>query len=182
MKKTANPTEKIEPIGRNSSQSSVLDSLVSLARWRQAGPKDIEPSKNIAVRAKAHFIRESRKHGSRWQWVHFPPPKSGESAGIAEILAVRKRYEVLSNHQGAVLKRLDALDILLINLRDHGAEMPSPEDIARMERVADLYRIGKVLLYQWNEREKTETGYRILNRETHRFGLVVRDSKELFFK
>jgi len=62
----------------------------------------------------------------------------------------------------------------------HGST--TDQDIARMERVADLYRIDKVLLYQWNVKKKTETGYRLLNRENHGFGPLVKDGKDVFGK
>lgn len=137
-------------------------------------------AKTATTLAKAHLIRESRKHGGRWQWVDFPGPKGRESAGIVDILAIRKRWAITGAEEDEVLKHLDVFDIMLIQVKGGKARMPTASDIARMERVADLYGINKVLLYQWNEKKKTETGYRVLDRTTHQFGPVVRDGHELF--
>ena len=108
--------------------------------------------------AKAHLARESKKHGGRWQWVEFPGPKGRESAGIVDILAIRKRWETTDLPGDEVLKHLDIFDIMLIQVKGGGAGMPTDQDIARMERVADLYRIDKILLYQWNVKKKAGTG------------------------
>lgn len=112
--------------------------------------------------------------------MEFPGPKGRESAGIADILAIRKRWEKSDLPEDAVLKHLDDFDMMLIQVKGGGARTPTAKDIARMERVADLHGIDKVLLYQWNIKRRTETGYRLLNRETHQFGPVVKDGKELF--
>lgn len=182
MKKTAATAEPLEPAASSLGQVSALDSPAQLSKWKQAADDAITTGKNATALAKAHLIRESRKHGGRWHWVDFPGPNGRESAGIVDILAIRKRYELSEDPDDAVLKHLDAFDMMLIQVKGGRAKMPSPEDIARMERVADLYRMSKVLLYQWNDRKKTETGYRVLNRDTHEFGPVVRDSKEPFAK
>ena len=182
MKKTATTIEPPEPEASSLVQVSALDTPVQLTKWQRAAQEAITTGKNATALAKAHLIRESRKHGGRWHWVDFPGPNGHESAGIVDILAIRKRYEISEDPDDAVLKHLDAFDMMLIQVKGGRAKMPSSEDIARMERVADLYSMSKVLLCQWNDRKKTETGYRVLNRDTHQFGPVVRDSKELFAK
>ena len=144
--------------------------------------KAIKTAKTAMTLAKAHLARESKKHGGRWQWVEFPGPKGRESAGIVDILAIRKRWETTDLPGDEVLKHLDIFDIMLIQVKGGGAGMPTDQDIARMERVADLYRIDKILLYQWNEKKKAGTGYYVLNRETHEFGLLVKDGKDVFGK
>jgi len=180
MKKTtATPKKRV-------SDAEALEKLVelegaeTLTKWQIAAQTAIETARVATALAKAHLIRESRKHGGRWQWVDFPGPKGRESAGIVDILAIRKRWDVSELPEDEVLKHLDVFDIMLIQVKGGRAKMPTEEDIARMERVAELYRIDKVLLYQWNDKKKTETGYRVLDRESHEFGPVVRDSKELF--
>lgn len=164
-------------------QQSALAGRVDKANKRLgAAPRAISTAKKATTLAKARLIRESRKHGGRWQWVDFLGPKGRESAGIVDILAIRKRWDLSEEPEHTDLKHLDLLDIMLIQVKGGAAKTPSAEDIARMERVADRYQIGKVLLYQWNIKKKAETGYRILNRETHEFGPLVTDSKELFGK
>lgn len=147
---------------------------------QEAAEKAIKVAKMAMTLAKAHLARESKKHGGRWQWVEFPGPKGRESAGIVDILAIRKRWEKTGAPEDGVLKHLDVFDIMLIQVKGGGALMPNANDIARMERVADHYSIDKILLYGWNIKKKTETGFRVLDRETHQFGPVVQDSKEIF--
>ena len=158
-------TEKVEP-----------------TKGQKAAILAIKTAKTAMTLAKAHLARESKKHGGRWQWVEFPGPKGRESAGIVDILAIRKRWETTDLPGDEVLKHLDIFDIMLIQVKDGGAGMPTDQDIARMERVADLYRIDKILLYQWNVKKKAGTGYYVLNRETHKFGLLVEDGKDVFGK
>ena len=151
-------------------------------RGQEAAVKAIKTAKTAMTLAKAHLARESKKHGGRWQWVEFSGPQGRESAGIVDILAIRKRWETTDLPGDEVLKHLDIFDIMLIQVKGGGAGMPTDQDIARMERVADLYRIDKILLYQWNVKKKAATGYYVLNRETHKFGLLVEDGKEIFGK
>ena len=180
MKKTTATPKK--PVSGEEAlvKQAQLEVVADLTRGQLAAVKTIKTAKTAITLAKAHLIRESRKHGGRWQWVDFPGPKGRESAGIADILAIRKRWDVSGLPEDQVLKHLDVFDIMLIQVKGGRAPMPTATDVARMERVADLYQIDKVLLYQWNDKKKTETGYRVLDRESHEFGPVVTDSKELF--
>jgi hypothetical protein len=182
MRKRINMPTEVVPHVDEPEQSTSMDGPGAAKKWKEAAAGAIDTAKKATALAKAHLIRESRKHGGRWQWVDFPGPNGRESAGIVDILAIRKRWDLSEEPEDADLKHLDLLDIMLIQVKGGAAKTPSAEDIARMERVADRYHIGKVLLYQWNTKKKAETGYRILNRETHEFGPLVTDSKELFGK
>ena len=51
-----------------------------------------------------------------------------------------------------------------------------------MEVVADHDKACNVLLYQWNEKDKRATGFRVLNRDTHQFGDLVTDGSKVFGK
>jgi hypothetical protein len=173
--KTATPV----PSGAVRSTKFNFDGSV-LTPGQAAAAAAIKTAKTAMTLAKAHLARESKKHGGRWQWVEFPGPKGRESAGIADILAIRKRWGKSGSPEDEVLKHLDVFDLMLIQVKGGGAPMPTAQDIARMERVAELHCIEKVLLYQWNIKKRTETGYRLLSREAHQFGPVVKDGKELF--
>ena len=144
--------------------------------------KALKTAKTATTLAKAHLKRESNKHGGRWQWVDFPGPKGSGSAGIVEILAIRKKWDIPAEAEFKSLKHLDLLDIMLIQVKGGGAPMPTANDIARMEEVADHYYACNVLLYQWNERKKQATGFRVLNRDTHQFGELVTDGSAVFGK
>ena len=182
MSKKINMPTEVAPHVDALPKGNSIDGTDSAKKWQEAATGAIDTAKKATALAKAHLIRESRKHGGRWQWVDFPGPNGRESAGIVDILAIRKRWDLSEEPEDADLKHLDLLDIMLIQVKGGAAKTPSAEDIARMERVADRYQIGKVLLYQWNTKKKAETGYRILNRETHEFGPLVTDSKQLFGK
>ncbi|PJI96756.1 hypothetical protein CLU85_1512 [Acidovorax sp. 69] len=182
MRKKINIPTEVASYVDTPEQGTSIDGAGTAKKWQEAAKSAIDTAKKATTLAKAHLIRESRKHGGRWQWVDFPGPKGRESAGIVDILAIRKRWDLSEEPEDADLKHLDLLDIMLIQVKGGAAKTPSAEDIARMERVADRYQIGKVLLYQWNTKKKAETGYRILNPETHEFGPLVTDSKELFGK
>lgn len=168
--------------GEAASAKQLLGEKAEPTRHQKAAVKAIKTAKTAMTLAKAHLARESKKHGGRWQWVEFPGPKGRESAGIVDILAIRKRWETSELAEDAVLKHLDIFDIMLIQVKGGGARMPTDQDIARMERIADIYKIDKILLYQWNVKKKAETGYRCLDREAHEFGPVIKDGNEIFGK
>lgn len=178
MKNNTTPTTK--PAAKKASPKAPVKEEAELTSGQKAAREAIRVAKMAMTLAKAHLARESKKHGGRWQWVEFPGPNGRESAGIVDILAIRKRWEKTDAPGDEVLKHLDVFDIMLIQVKGGGALMPTANDVARMERVADHYRIDKILLYGWNIKKKTETGFRLLDRETHQFGPVVRDGKEIF--
>ena len=151
-------------------------------KMQVAAGKAIKTAKTATTLAKAHLARESNKHGGRWHWVDFPGPNGRESAGIVDILAIRKRWELSAGPEFEKLKHLDLFDIMLIQVKGGSAPIPTAEDIVRMEVVADHYKACNVLLYQWNEKDKRATGFRVLNRDTHQFGDLVTDGSKVFGK
>jgi hypothetical protein len=151
-------------------------------KMQRAAAGAIETAKTATTLAKAHLKRESNKHGGRWQWVDFLGPNGRESAGIVDIVAIRKKWEVPAEPEFAQLKHLDLFDIMLIQVKGGSAPLPTASDIARLEQVAEHYGACNILLYQWNEKDKQATGFRVLNRETHAFGDVIGDGSALFGK
>ena len=113
-------------------------------KMQHAAGDAIKTAKTATTLAKAHLIRESRKHGGRWQWVDFPGPHGRESAGIVDIVAIRKRWAVPVEPEFAQIKHLDLFDIMLIQVKGGSARMPTIDDISRMEQVADHYGAGAV--------------------------------------
>lgn len=153
-----------------------------LTKMQAAAQKAIKTAKTATTLAKAHLKRESNKHDGRWQWVDFPGPKGRESAGIVDILAIRKKWDVPVTEEFKNLKHLDIFDIMLIQVKGGSAPMPTADDIVRMEVVADHYHACNVLLYQWNEKNKQATGFRVLNRDAHQFGELITDGSAVFGK
>jgi hypothetical protein len=61
----------------------------------------------------------------RWQLVSFPGPAGRESAGIVDLMAIRKNH---ATPNGA-FKRGDLFEIILIQIKGGGARRPKMDDI-----------------------------------------------------
>jgi hypothetical protein len=81
----------------------------------------------------------------RWQLVSFPGPGGRESAGIVDLVAIRKDHST-SNRR---FKRGDLLEIILIQVKGGGARLPEREDIRRLRAVARHYHARDVALAEW---------------------------------
>jgi len=84
---------------------------------------------------------------TRWQLVTFCGKAGGESIGVVDLMAARKDH----SKPVGVLKRGDALQIILIQVKGGGAAMPTPEDAIRLRAVAKRHRARHVLLATWNK-------------------------------
>jgi hypothetical protein len=84
---------------------------------------------------------------TRWQLVTFLGPGRGESVGVVDLMAVRK------DHRKRLpgMKRGDALQIVLIQVKGGSAAMPTDEDGIRLRAVARRHRAEKVLLATWTK-------------------------------
>jgi hypothetical protein len=81
----------------------------------------------------------------RWQLVSFPGPAGRESAGIVDLMAIRKNH-ARSNSR---FKRGDLFEIILIQIKGGGARRPKVDDIKRLRAVAKRYTARGVVLAQW---------------------------------
>jgi len=81
----------------------------------------------------------------RWQLVGFPGPAGRESAGIVDLMAIRKNH-AKSNSR---FKRGDLFEIILIQIKGGGARRPKREDIQRLRAVAKRYNARDVVLAEW---------------------------------
>jgi hypothetical protein len=113
-----------------------------LKKWRDAAEKAHTTGKMANTLAKALATRFSE----RWQFIDFRGPKGRESAGIVDILAIRKCGR-LPTVPG--LKRLDLFDIQLIQVKGGSAQLPTKDEIARLRVVQEHYRADRVILFQW---------------------------------
>lgn len=59
-------------------------------------------------------------------------------------------------HDGPGLKRGDLFDIVLIQTKGGSASRPTPDDLARLSRVARHHRAQAVILAEWRRAEKLE--------------------------
>jgi hypothetical protein len=85
------------------------------------------------------------KPARRWQLVGFPGPVGRESAGIVDLIAIRKDHATLNGD----FKRGDAFEIILIQIKGGGARWPSANDVRRLRAVARRYRAKHVMLAEW---------------------------------
>ena len=113
-----------------------------LAKWRAAAEKAQATGRMANTLAKAL----AKRFSERWQFVDFLGPKGRESAGVVDILAIRK-----SGAKPTIegLKKLDAFDIHLIQVKGGTAPMPSETDKARLRLVQEHYHAQHVILFQW---------------------------------
>jgi len=97
------------------------------------------------------FVTNGKRLGSkvkpirRWQLVGFPGAAGRESAGIVDLLAIRK------NHKKATIpfKRGDLFEIILIQIKGGGAKRPDKSEIRRLSSVAKYYNARDVVLVEW---------------------------------
>ena len=85
------------------------------------------------------------KPARRWQLVGFPGPAGRESAGIVDLIAIRKDHATVNGD----FKRGDLFEIVLIQIKGGGARWPTPEDIRRLRAVGRHYRAKNVILAEW---------------------------------
>src|SRR5919106_972855 len=85
------------------------------------------------------------KPARRWQLVGFPGPAGRESAGIVDLIAIRKDHATANGN----FKRGDLFEIILVQIKGGGAKWPNAEDIRRLRAVAKRYSARDVVLAAW---------------------------------
>lgn len=111
----------------------------------------IAADKAIATGKMANTLAKAlgRRARNRWKFLDFTSDgKKRESAGIVDIIAIRK-----SGKTPAVegLKSLDLFDIILIQVKGGSAPRPTREDVKRLEKVAEYYGAEKIALFEWKK-------------------------------
>jgi hypothetical protein len=84
---------------------------------------------------------------TRWQLVTFYGKSGRESAGIVDMLAIRKDH---SAPTGA-MRRGDALQIILIQVKGGSAARPTADDARRLRAVAKRHGACDILLATWKK-------------------------------
>ena len=124
-----------------------LTNEARLAKWRVAAKKAQATGKMANTLAKAL----ARRFSYRWQFMDFLGPSGRESAGVVDIVAIRKCGKQPTI---AGLKKLDLFDIQLIQVKGGGAPMPRRDEIVRLRLVQEHYRADGVVLFQWVRGER----------------------------
>ena len=101
----------------------------------------------------------AKRYSYRWQFVDFLGPAGLESAGVVDIVAIRKSGQKPTI---AGLKSLDLFDIILIQVKGGSAGMPKADDVSRLKIVQSHYDAREVVLFEWNKK-KDLTRFSVLN-------------------
>jgi hypothetical protein len=91
------------------------------------------------------LLKPGVKPARRWQLVGFPGPAGRESAGIVDLIAIRKDHATANG----AFKRGDLFEIILIQIKGGGAKWPNADDIRRLRAVSKRYSARDVVLAEW---------------------------------
>jgi len=83
----------------------------------------------------------------RWHFIKFNGGDGGESRGVVDLIAIRKDHA----KPLAGLKRGDALQIIVIQVKGGNAAKPTPEDAVRLRVVARKHGACGILLATWKK-------------------------------
>jgi hypothetical protein len=102
-----------------------------------------------AVTMTKWWIRHAVKRAPfpRWHFLTFAGPGGRESRGVVDLIVVRKDHS--TPRKG--LKRGDALQIILIQVKGGSAPKPTAEDTKRLRIVARQHGACEVLLAAWKK-------------------------------
>ena len=117
--------------------------------WKAAQQKAAKTARWAITMTKCRIRRLTAK--TTWNLVTFCGKKGGESTGIIDMMAIRKDHR-----QGIYgLKRGDAFEIILIQVKGGGSSWPTPDDIRRLKKVGHLYGAKAVILSEWKKGRQT---------------------------
>lgn len=84
-----------------------------------------------------------------WQLVEFMGKKGKESAGIVDLLAIRKDHSRIPKKTG--LKPGDLFEVILLQVKGGNALFPSQDDIRRLQVLSRYYNAKNVVLTEWKD-------------------------------
>ena len=116
------------------------------------------------------------KARTQWQFVTFLGKAGAESAGIVDVLAIRKDHRRTSGD----LKRGDAFQIILIQVKGGGAPNPNDEDIKRLRAVARRYHAKQVLLAKWKRGRQASFFKLAARKKTAKSWIELGDLSDIF--
>src|SRR2546422_905213 len=113
--------------------------------WKNAQQKAALTARWAVTMTKVRIRRVASR--TRWRLVTFYGRSGGESVGVVDLLAIRKDHgEPVSG-----IRRGDALQIILIQVKGGSAAKPTLEDAARLRIVAKRHGTRHVLLATWKK-------------------------------
>ena len=113
--------------------------------WKNAQQKAALTARWAVTMTKVRIRRVASR--TRWRLVTFYGRSGGESVGVVDLLAIRKDHgEPVSG-----IRRGDALQIILIQVKGGSAARPTLEDAARLRVIAKRHGACHVLLATWKK-------------------------------
>jgi hypothetical protein len=103
------------------------------------------------------IISRNNKNSPFWHVINFLGAGKQESAGIIDLLAIRKDHG-----KAGALPPGDGFEIILVQVKGGKAKNPSASDVQRMEAVAKRYGAKAVVLSSWKKGAAPE--FRILSK------------------
>ena len=138
----------------------------AITRKSRKTAKAVRYSHDWAVTMTKWLITKASR-GVKWQLVEFLGPNGGESAGIVDLMAIRKDHGQTSGG----IRRGDLFEIILLQVKGGNASWPTQSDIERLRRVARHHRAKCVLLAEWKKGSQP-CFYRLTNRSKPRVDLT----------
>jgi hypothetical protein len=96
------------------------------------------------------LVTHSHRDGAKWSLADFNGQNGCESAGIVDLIAIRKDHR----RSQIGLKRGDLFDLILIQTKGGGAPRPTVQDAVRLSRVAKYHRAKAVVLVEWKRQDR----------------------------
>jgi hypothetical protein len=116
-----------------------------LVNWKEAQQKAARTARWAVIMVKVRIRRVVSRR--RWQLVTFYGKSGAESAGVVDMLAVRKDHGA----PFGAMRRGDALQMIFIQVKGGTAAMPAFDDAARLRAVAKRHGACDVLLATWKK-------------------------------
>ena len=145
-----------------------------LVNWKEAQLKAARTARWAVTMVKVRIRRVASR--TRWQLVTFYGKAGSESVGIVDMLAVRKDHGA----PAGVIRRGDALQMILIQVKGGTAARPTPEDGTRLRAVAKRHGACDVLLATNGRRDRCRVSIGCAGQLPENLGLKSRTSIRFF--
>lgn len=122
-------------------RSEATTKAIQTAKWATTMTKWTIGFETNGRRLGSSTVKPTR----RWQLVGFPGPAGRESAGIVDLMAIRKNHAKPNGR----FKRGDLFEIILIQIKGGSARRPKLDDIRRLRAVAKHYNARGIVLAEW---------------------------------
>ena len=139
------------------STASLVAAAKKAARTRRQNVAVAKARRNGRV-AETLFRALTARLQSRWRLVSFRGRRGGESRGVVDVLAVRRRTRGGAEYG---LRSGDLFEFILVQLKGGDAREPSDSDVVRLRTVAGQIGATRVVLYSW--KDKARSTYQILD-------------------